>query len=124
MTSGSSPKDRILYPQYLDKNKTIAEGRRIPLKNAVENPTVPEMCKVCEHFKIPHQAEMNKAYPRDWMNPGRLSVSFYNNDGALANKDIPDKKALMLKMAELIPKLKSRHETKADAPPQKRKGKK
>ena len=31
---------RCIYPCYFDKNKTIAEGRRLPKENCIENPNV------------------------------------------------------------------------------------
>ncbi|XP_068279509.1 signal recognition particle 19 kDa protein isoform X2 [Nyctibius grandis] len=36
-----------IYPAYLNNKKTIAEGRRIPIDKAVENPTSTEIQDVC-----------------------------------------------------------------------------
>lgn len=33
----------VIYPSYLDKKKTVAEGRRVPLDVAVENPSLTEI---------------------------------------------------------------------------------
>ena len=35
-----------IFPAYLDKKKTIAEGRRIPKEKAVENPNYVEVAEV------------------------------------------------------------------------------
>uniref|UniRef100_A0A8C0X679 Signal recognition particle 19 kDa protein n=1 Tax=Castor canadensis TaxID=51338 RepID=A0A8C0X679_CASCN len=46
-----SPADQdrfiCIYPAYLNNKKTIAEGRRIPISKAVENPTATEIQDVC-----------------------------------------------------------------------------
>lgn len=33
----------IIYPSYLDKKKTVAEGRRVPQNIAVDNPSLTEI---------------------------------------------------------------------------------
>lgn len=78
------------------------------MANAVENPQPLEMAEICEFLQIPHRLEMNKAYPRDWMIRGRIRVLLKTPDGVHTHSEIHDKKQLMKKMGELIPKLKSR----------------
>ncbi|CAH0476805.1 unnamed protein product [Peronospora belbahrii] len=76
-----SPTSRFFtfYPNYLDSKKTL-----------------------------PHVLESSKKYPRDWLVSGRIRVRLVRDDGSLENPEIPNRKTLMLKMAELIPKLQSR----------------
>ncbi|CEL94010.1 unnamed protein product [Vitrella brassicaformis CCMP3155] len=97
----------IIYPNYIDKKKTLPEGRRIPLANAVETPKLQEMVEICKHLGVEHKPEL-KQYPRDWMVVGRIRFRLTKPDNTLWNPEVPTKKALMLKMGELIPKLKSR----------------
>merc|ERR1719272_1871466 len=66
------------------------------------------MAQICEHMSIPHVLEMNKAYPRDWLIKGRLRVLLKTPEGNHTHEDVHSKKDLMLKMGELIPKLKNR----------------
>jgi len=47
-------------------------------------------------------------YPKDWMSPGRVKIELVTEAGKPANPSIKNKKDLLNKMAELIPKLKSR----------------
>jgi len=47
-------------------------------------------------------------YPKDWMNPGRVKVELVTEAGQQANPNVKNKKDLLKKLAELIPKLKSR----------------
>ena len=35
-----------IFPAYLNKKKTVAEGRRIPKEKAVENPNITEIAEV------------------------------------------------------------------------------
>ncbi|KAL5977546.1 signal recognition particle 19kDa [Asimina triloba] len=49
-----------------------------------------------------------KAYPRDFMQRGRLRVKLKNEDGTLCNPEITSRKQLMLKIAELAPRHRGR----------------
>mmetsp|Transcript_14766 Transcript_14766/g.29109 ORF Transcript_14766/g.29109 Transcript_14766/m.29109 type:complete len:161 (-) Transcript_14766:83-565(-) len=104
----------IIYPNYINSKKTIPEGRRITQSKGVEYPHPAEMAEICEYLKIPHVLEMDKAYPRDWLIRGRIRVLLKTDAGAYTHSEIHTKKALMEKMSELIPKLKSR----VQGPPQ------
>ncbi|PHJ24423.1 srp19 protein [Cystoisospora suis] len=100
---------QIIYPAYINKKRTTAGGRRVPLEIAVDDPKVDEMIKICEHLAIPAAIEYLKRYPRDWLlSHGRLRVQLKDDNRKPTNPEIPDKKALMKKMCELIPQLKSR----------------
>eukprot|EP00930_Biecheleria_cincta_P007731 TRINITY_DN108991_c0_g1_i1.p1 TRINITY_DN108991_c0_g1~~TRINITY_DN108991_c0_g1_i1.p1 ORF type:complete len:161 (+),score=27.79 TRINITY_DN108991_c0_g1_i1:56-538(+) len=103
----------ILYPNYINSKKTVQEGRRIPLDKGCEHPRAQEMAEICEHLKIPHVLEMDKAYPKDWLLRGRIRVLLKSPAGLPTHAEIHSKKDLMLKMGELIPRLKSR----ANGPP-------
>uniref|UniRef100_A0A7C8YWF4 Signal recognition particle 19 kDa protein n=1 Tax=Opuntia streptacantha TaxID=393608 RepID=A0A7C8YWF4_OPUST len=94
----------ILYPVYINSKKTIAEGRRISASKACENPTVIEIGDCCKHLNVPYVVEPDKAYPRDFMQRGRVRVLLKGEDGALMNPEIPSKKQLMLRIAELVPR--------------------
>lgn len=98
-----------MYPDYINSKKTIAEGRRVAVSKAVEAPSAEEMGLICEHYKLPYVVELNKAYPRDWLVPGRVRVLLKNESGNFINENVKSKKDLMIKMGELIPQLKSRH---------------
>ncbi|KAK8961859.1 Signal recognition particle 19 kDa protein [Platanthera guangdongensis] len=69
-------------------SKTIAEGRRIGASKACENPTCIEIVDCCKHLKIPCAIELDKAYPRDFMQRGRVRVLLKRGDGSLYNHAI------------------------------------
>ncbi|KAJ4823363.1 hypothetical protein Tsubulata_047585 [Turnera subulata] len=62
----------VLYPVYINSKKTLAEGRRIRTEKACENPTCVEIGDCCHHLKVPYVIEIDKAYPRDFMQVGRV----------------------------------------------------
>lgn len=99
----------ILYPNYIDAKKTVAEGRRIPKNKACEAPHVGEMLDCClKGLKIPAQFE-DKYYSRDWLVRGRIRVELKDREGKPLVPDIPTRTALMLRIAELVPKHPNRN---------------
>uniref|UniRef100_A0AC34G568 Signal recognition particle 19 kDa protein n=1 Tax=Panagrolaimus sp. ES5 TaxID=591445 RepID=A0AC34G568_9BILA len=109
-----------LYPAYLNSKKKKAEGRRIAVGKAVENPTVQEMSEIITHLKMQSKIE-KKMYSRDPSREpavqGRLRVQLKNDDGTFCNDEFKSKDALMIHIASLIPKLKSRQSGGAAAAP-------
>ncbi|KAF3828383.1 hypothetical protein GH733_005080 [Mirounga leonina] len=130
-----------IYPAYLNNKKTIAEGRRIPISKAVENPTATEIQDVCSAVGLNVFLEKNKMYSREWNRDvqyrGRVRVQLKQEDGSLCLVQFPSLKyfsiilstfspgklplelytkpnflflgkSVMLYVAEMIPKLKTR----------------
>jgi len=48
----------VFYPVYINSKKTVADGRRISLTNACENPTCVEISDCCAHLKLPNAVEV------------------------------------------------------------------
>ncbi|KAI4335056.1 hypothetical protein L6164_013738 [Bauhinia variegata] len=98
----------VLYPVYIDSKKTIAEGRRIGLNKACENPNCIEIRDCCDYLKLPNKIEPNKAYPRDFRLEGRVRVLLRKEDGTLYNPSISSRKQLMHTVAEMVPRHQGR----------------
>ncbi|EEA06311.1 signal recognition particle 19 protein, putative [Cryptosporidium muris RN66] len=98
---------KVIYPAYIDKNKTISKGRLISTRHCIECPNVAEMAEICVQLGIPYKIEC-KRYPRDFMVLGRLRYKLFNKDGDAFNDEILTKKMLLIHMGQNIPKLKSR----------------
>ncbi|XP_017658578.1 signal recognition particle 19 kDa protein-like isoform X2 [Nannospalax galili] len=89
--AAQSPADQdrfiCIYPAYLS-DKTIAEGRHIPI------------------------SKKNKMYSREWNRDvqyrGRVRVQLKQDHGCLCLVQFPSGKSVMLCAAEMIPKLKTR----------------
>lgn len=113
LTTNPADKERFLciYPSYINNKKTLAEGRRIPVEKAVENPSCAEIRDVLTAAGLNVLVE-NKMYPREWNRDvqfrGRVRVQLKLEDGNLCQDKFSSKKDVMFYVAEMIPKLKSR----------------
>ncbi|XP_027925991.1 signal recognition particle 19 kDa protein-like [Vigna unguiculata] len=94
----------VMYPVYINSKKTMAEGRRIAVAKACENPTCAEIGDCCSYLKLPFAIEIDKAYPRDFMQRGRVRVLLKKEDETLINPSILSRKQLMLRVAEMVPR--------------------
>ncbi|CAM8993100.1 unnamed protein product [Rhodiola kirilowii] len=106
----------VFYPIYINSKKTIAEGRRISMSKACENPTCIEIYDSCNYLKLPAAIEIDKAYPRDFMQRGRVRVLLKREDGTFYNPAITSRKQLMLQVAEMVPRHHGRIKKQEAAP--------
>ena len=100
-----------LWPNYINSAKSKKEGRRVTEEQGCPDPIANDISEVCRHLRLDNVIEAYAQYPRDWIcyPPGRVRVKMKDDEtGAPMNPDVPNKKALMLKLAELIPSLASR----------------
>eukprot|EP01024_Parvocaulis_polyphysoides_P047355 TRINITY_DN4488_c1_g5_i1.p3 TRINITY_DN4488_c1_g5~~TRINITY_DN4488_c1_g5_i1.p3 ORF type:complete len:164 (+),score=30.90 TRINITY_DN4488_c1_g5_i1:624-1115(+) len=106
----------MVYPAYLDVKKSWRKGRRVPKEKACEFPTAPHMYDcVTKGLKLNAELQMNKAYCRDWMVKGRIRVELFDDDGRPLSQEVPNKKTLFIKIAELVPRHPERQASKAAA---------
>ena len=102
---------------YIDKKKTVAEGRKIPVEACVEYPQMAELRDVLEHLGFEHQYEENKAYPRDLTQYGRFRVLLKDpQTGQAKVEGIETRRQLLIALGAAIPSLKSRAEGKVKGP--------
>ncbi|CAN9512815.1 unnamed protein product [Ophioblennius macclurei] len=113
LTDNPADKERFIcvYPVYINSKKTLAEGRRIPSNKAVENPSCAEIRDVLTATGMNVYVE-NKMHPREWNREvqfrGRVRVQMRQTDGTLCQDKFSSRKDVMLYVAEMIPKLKTR----------------
>ncbi|MDV0446806.1 hypothetical protein MsAg5_06630 [Methanosarcinaceae archaeon Ag5] len=66
----------VVWPAYLDKEKTKAEGRIISRKSAVQDPKADEILKAAQKLGMEPELESDKAYPRAWWEKsGRIMIA-------------------------------------------------
>ena len=65
---------QCIYPVYFDVNRSRAEGRRVGLELAVENPMAREIVNACAKLRLETLFEPSKLHPKDWANPGRVKI--------------------------------------------------
>ncbi|KAK9845725.1 hypothetical protein WJX81_000634 [Elliptochloris bilobata] len=105
-----------VYPCYINAKRTVAAGRKIAKDKACENPTAPEIVDCCVMgLKLPAVLEPEKGHPRDFMIRGRARVSLRGEGGSLINPDVPSRKVLLEKVAELVPRHPGRSAKKVAA---------
>ena len=106
ITSEDVKRWNIIYPAFLDKGKTCAEGRRVPKEIAIENPDLYQIGSACLHLGYSRVVlELRKTYPRDFSNPGRLRVKIDNEKGEPIVPEITNMRKLLVAVAKAIPEL-------------------
>lgn len=87
----------IIWPVYIDSEKTKKEGRRISRKDAVPSPKLREISNAAKKLQLNPEVENDKYYSRSWWeNSGRVSV----------DKNIP-KRELLIKISNMIKGMRS-----------------
>ena len=74
------------------------------VSSACEHPNIVEMQQICQEFNLPVALE-DKQYPRDVFIRCRLRVALKNAQGRVYNSEIPDRRTLLMKLAEGIKKI-------------------
>ena len=68
-----------IWPQYLDKNLSLSEGRKISKENAVSNPTLTEIERALKRLGFTHSVQNERSYPGKWYEKsGRILVEYEN----------------------------------------------
>mmetsp|Transcript_5539 Transcript_5539/g.14157 ORF Transcript_5539/g.14157 Transcript_5539/m.14157 type:complete len:196 (-) Transcript_5539:170-757(-) len=107
---------RIIYPLYLDRSKSVQQGRKVSMAVAVEEPTAQEIHEVCAELNIKSEVEQMKQHTRDWGVFGRVRVEILDDDGKPVVPGIATRRQLMTEICRRIPQLKHR----VDPPKEKR----
>ena len=67
--------ENVIWPAYLDVERTRGAGRRVPRELAVEDPTVDEIAKAVQQIGYDAIVERDKSYSREpWKTTGRVVV--------------------------------------------------
>ncbi|MFC3959890.1 signal recognition particle subunit SRP19 [Halovivax cerinus] len=67
--------ENVIWPAYLDADRSRNEGRRVPRDIAVPEPTVEEIAKAVQQVGYDASVERDKAYSREpWTHRGRVVV--------------------------------------------------
>jgi signal recognition particle subunit SRP19 len=66
--------ENVIWPAYIDAEKSRAEGRRVPEDAAVPDPTVDEIAKAVQQVGYDAVIERDKTYSREYEPRGRVLV--------------------------------------------------
>jgi len=91
----------ILWPAYFDKKLSRTQGRRVPLKFSVENPSLMEINKAARKLGFKTIIEPDKKYPKDWWNyKGRILIEI--------NKEKETKTLILKKIGKILRELRAK----------------
>ncbi|XP_003740095.1 signal recognition particle 19 kDa protein [Galendromus occidentalis] len=96
-----------VFPIYLNKNKTVAEGRRVPKEVAVEDPITREIVIALQQKGFDLFVEGYKVHPREVdkenvLMRSRVRVHFKDDNGKPINSEFPNKRKLFKMICEFI----------------------
>lgn len=67
----------MIWPQYLDKDLSLSEGRKVSKDIAVSKPTLSDIEKALKRMGLTYTVEKDKAYPGKWYEKsGRVLVEY------------------------------------------------
>ncbi|ADG12826.1 Ribonucleoprotein complex SRP, Srp19 component [Methanocaldococcus infernus ME] len=67
----------IIWPQYIDKNKSRKEGRKVSKEIAVRNPSIKLIEKALKKMNLNYKIYSDKRYPREhWERVGYIEVEY------------------------------------------------
>ncbi len=65
----------IIWPEYFDKSRSRAQGRRVNRRLAVHGPTLEAVEKAVRALGLEYKLESDKLYPANWSeSQGRIRV--------------------------------------------------
>jgi signal recognition particle subunit SRP19 len=66
-----------IWPQYLDKNLTLNEGRKISKEDAVKEPTLSDVERAVKRLGLKYNTQKDVSYPGKWYEKsGRILVEW------------------------------------------------
>lgn len=105
-------KEVMIWPIYLDKDKSLSEGRKVSKEYAISEPRIKEMVKAAQKLKYKYFAEEEKSYPGEW----------YNRSGRIIIESDDSKKEILINLSNVIKEIReSRKNYKPDKKGKKRK---
>ena len=66
-----------IWPQYLNKNLTLKEGRKITKEDAVSDPTISDIERAVKRLGLQYNIQKEVSYPGKWYEKsGRILVEW------------------------------------------------
>ena len=66
-----------IWPQYLDKNLTLSEGRKVSKEIAVAEPTLSDIERALKRLGLQYSVDKERSYPGKWYEKsGRILVEW------------------------------------------------
>ena len=66
-----------IWPQYLDKNLSLSQGRKVSMEYAVSEPSISDIEKALKRLGLKYTIDKERAYPGKWYEKsGRVLVEW------------------------------------------------
>lgn len=66
-----------IWPQYLDKNLSLGQGRKVSKEIAVSKPTIAEIERALKRLGFSYSTQKERSYPGKWYEKsGRVLVEY------------------------------------------------
>lgn len=66
-----------VWPQYLDKNLSLNEGRKVSKELTVKEPTIAEIERALKRMGLKYSTQKERSYPGKWYDQsGRILVEW------------------------------------------------
>jgi len=66
-----------IWPQYLDKNLSLSEGRKVSKEIAVAEPSISDIERALKRLGLQYNIDRERAYPGKWYEKsGRILVEW------------------------------------------------
>ena len=106
-------KDVMIWPIYLDAEKSLNEGRKVSKEYAIPDPRIKEIVKATEKLRYKYYAEEDKAYPGEW----------YNKSGRVIITSDESKKDILINLSNTIKQMRETKQANRSANKKGKKGK-
>ena len=95
-------KDVMIWPIYLDSEKSLNEGRKVSKEYAIPEPRIKEIIKATQKLKYKYVAEEDKSYPGEW----------YNKSGRVIITTDDSKKEILINLSNTIKQIREIRQNK------------
>ncbi|MDO5850208.1 MAG: signal recognition particle subunit SRP19/SEC65 family protein [Methanobacteriaceae archaeon] len=85
-------KEVMIWPIYLDSNKSLNEGRKVSKEFAVPDVKIKDIVKAADKLRYKYTLESDKSYPGEW----------YNKSGRIIIESDESKKDILIALSEKI----------------------
>ena len=96
----------VVYPVYMNRNRKICDGRKLPLSACCEDPPAAVIAQCAARLSFQTVLEPMKKHPRDFFEPGRIRVRLFNDDGSAVKESVRTRLALYREISALVPSVK------------------
>jgi signal recognition particle subunit SRP19 len=84
----------IIWPEYFDARRSRSQGRRVPKRLAITNPSTETISRVLMRLGYEFRIEEDKSYPSNW----------YHTKGRILVENSGPKTDLLMTIAERLPR--------------------